>query len=366
MRVLHYINSLEQGGAETILVELLSRLEDYGVEVELLLGHTGGIVSKLQAKLEDANIKVHSLNSNRYNPWQIIKLRNFLKKNQFDLIHTHLFATDYWAVFYKRFFDPNQIIVHTEHGSTNNKRNYNFFKPIERYIYKHTDLSIAISPKVEENLVDWLAPTKIETEVISNGVNTEGLRQAKPDPSSYPFWDQNKRYLLMVASFRNDGSKDHKVLIDSLNFLPDDVHILFAGDGSYRSEIENYAASQGHESRVIFLGLRSDIHQLMNLADLNILASNNEGVSGVALEAMASSKPFIGSRVEGIKDIVPSDAFLFAAKDAEDTAQKIHQVLSDKNLGETMVRDANKHVEKYSIDKMVSNYANLYKKLHTS
>lgn len=89
MRVLHIITSLRIGGAEHLLVELLPRLRQRGIDVELLL--FDGTRTSFYEQLKHRGIQIYSLGKGiqaMHNPLLIFKLRKFLKK-RYDVIHTH-------------------------------------------------------------------------------------------------------------------------------------------------------------------------------------------------------------------------------------------------------------------------------------
>src|SRR5690606_28885802 len=112
---------------------------------------------------------------------------------------------------------------------------------------------------------------------------------------------------------------------------------------------------------VTFLGLRNDIYNLMNKVDLNILSTNHEGLSGVALEALASGKPFIGSDVIGINDVVPESAFLFPKQNPERLAEKIVEVTTNEFLQGELIKKALSHVKGFDTPIMVEKYLTLYR-----
>ena len=91
----------------------------------------------------------------------------------------------------------------------------------------------------------------------------------------------------MVGRF--DGKhKDQLTLIRSLKYLPNNVHIYFAGDGPALERIKMEAFDLGFESNIDFLGLRNDVYALMKMVDLeNVLSTNTEGLSGVTLESFS-------------------------------------------------------------------------------
>lgn len=89
MKVLYIITSLNIGGAEKLMVDLLPRLKSRGVEVELLL--FVGNRTMFYDQLEHEGIKITSFadKGSVYNPLHIVRLYRFLKQNHFDVIHTH-------------------------------------------------------------------------------------------------------------------------------------------------------------------------------------------------------------------------------------------------------------------------------------
>lgn len=114
MRILHVITSLDTGGAERLMVDLLPLLQNYGrIEVDLLLFN--GVETSFKKELICKGVKIYQLNSvddleNRwclYNPLNIFKLKRFLKR--YDIIHTHNTACQYYVPITKCLFRANAI-----------------------------------------------------------------------------------------------------------------------------------------------------------------------------------------------------------------------------------------------------------------
>jgi glycosyltransferase involved in cell wall biosynthesis len=101
----------------------------------------------------------------------------------------------------------------------------------------------------------------------------------------------------------------------------------------------------------------------MSLADLNVLSTNYEGISGVALESMASGRPFIGTDVEGVNDVVPDNQFLFPRQDHKALAMKIVAVANNKLLERYLIDNGLEHIKGYDIDIMVDKILFAYKSM---
>ena len=193
MRILHVITSLEIGGAQRLLADLLP-LQTSSVEVSLLVYER--VNNDFEKKLEQADINIICLNEhNFHNPGVTIRLRKIFR--DYDLIHAHLFPTIYWASLAAR--GLNVKLVYTEHSTSNSRRNKWYFRPIERFMYGRYDKIISISQQTQDALTTWLGQHDERFVVINNGVDTEKFASVKVPvvPKS----------LIMVSRFA--ASNDH-------------------------------------------------------------------------------------------------------------------------------------------------------------
>ncbi len=365
MKILHYINNLGSGGAEKLLTDILPQMADHGHEITLLTANPAANVPRYEQLLLSQNVSVSSLNTSFYNPLQIFALYRFIKRGRFDIVHAHLFPTQYWLAFLSLFLPKTIKLVKTEHSVFNERKNYAILKPLEKFVYNRYHAIIGITALVTQNLRKWLGPSlKSQLITSNNGVNLEQIRQAqqKPADDSSLFMEPGLK-ILMVGRF--DGSqKDQPSLIKAFAMLPQNTQLYFAGEGPATEAARKLAQSLHVEQRVHFLGMRTDVYQLMAAVDLNILSTNHEGLSGVVLESLASGKPFLGTDVVGVNDVVPNADFLFEKANPESLAKKIKWVLNDAATAENLVRLAREHVQQYDIKNMVKHYLNLYETLY--
>ncbi len=365
MKILHYINNLGSGGAERLLTFILPIMKDYDHEMHLAVSNHNASVDKFVEQIEDAGIPIHNFNVSTFDPRNLTKLINLHREHEFDLIHAHLFPTQYWLAFANilNLQKPPVKLVKTEHNVTNNRRKFKVLKPLEYLVYNQFNKFITISPSVHEELNNWI---KIydKSELIHNGVAIRDINLAKSklDDPEYDFIKSENINLLMVGRF-NGSAKDQFTLIKSLQYLPLNYHLYLAGVGELQHNAEQLVSELNLKDRVHFLGMRTDVYTLMHKVDLNILSSYFEGLSGVTLESLASSTPFIGTNSPGIREIVPSDSFLFPPNDPQSLAQKIREVTSSQELSNEMVKKANMYVKQYNIDFMAQKYLELYNSL---
>lgn len=363
MKILHYINNIGSGGAERLLSFMLPLLKEMGHDVHLAYCNNDKNIESFEKQILDANVIVHNFNISRFSPVNIIKLRQLIRQEQFDVIHAHLFPTQYWLALSKPNLTKNIKYIKTEHNTSNGRRKFSAIQPIDKFIYRQYDHLIGITDEVTKALDNWTNMGS-QTSIIENGVALDHVRNALKDynASAYDFLNPHKKNLLMVASFSGEA-KDQISLIRSLSYLPENFNLYLAGEGELMPLAKKIVKECKLGNRVHFLGMRPDVYILMNLVDINILSTNYEGLSGVALESMASAKPFIGANVPGVKDIVPNQDFLFPPKSPLDLAKKIEKVITNDQFRKSLILQGNAHVEEYDIRKMAKRHEDLYKSL---
>lgn len=354
MKILHVITSLRTGGAEVLLTNLLPLLNNNeDIEIDLLL--IDGITTPLKNKIEKAGIKVYSLGERGsvYSPLKFLKLPPYLKK--YDIIHTHNTASQFfcalWGLFYKK------ILITTEHSTSNRRRNFKWFRPFDRWMYKKYRRIICISDKTETNLLDYLnAP--VNTEIIYNGINIDDFNNSTLIKLAD---DGNIIKLIQVAGFRKE--KDQDTVIRSLQFLPEFFHLFLVGDGPRKPELLQLTSELKLNKRVHFIGIRNDIGNMLASGDAVIISSHWEGFGLVALEAMASKKPLIASNVDGLREVVGDAGLLFTKGDEKDLKDKILQLFNSKDIYSNIIKNGNNRVAEFDIRKTAARYLKLYNSL---
>lgn len=364
MKILHIINNLNKGGAERLLVDVLPHYVAAGHQVALLqISHAASAPEYID-ELSQKGVKVSSLGAgNLYNPSHIPKLKKWIVAQQPDIVHAHLFPTMYWVAAAAR-LGLQVPIVFTEHSTQNNRFNKPYLRSLDRKVYSSFQKIIAISPAILSKLSTWIGSDQKLT-LIRNGVDTQRYIAAKPyTPQELhaTFGSNADKYIcLMTARFAYP--KNHKLVIDALQQLPQSHSVAFAGVGGLLEEAKAYAQSTGVAARVDFLGFRTDIPRLMKSVSCNILSSAYEGMSGVACEALAAGRPFLGSDVPGINDVVPDHRFLFAAGDSAQLAEKILYNAAHAADTAQLVADGLARAHSFDIKVMVEKHLSLYREL---
>ena len=122
----------------------------------------------------------------------------------------------------------------------------------------------------------------------------------------------------------------------------------------------------GVSEKVTFLGWRDDIPEIMQILDIFVLPSLNEGMGRVLVEAMAAGKPVVASRVGGIPDLVKQghNGLLVQPRDVNGIAIAIERLLSNRQMMVDMGKTGRAMAQSYSVEEMVEKTDALYSSLY--
>ena len=359
MKILHVITSLRTGGAEKLMVGLLPKLRDLGNEVELLL--FDGVDTPFCQQLEKSNIKIHviRIGGSVYDPRNILYLRKIV--NNYQIIHTHNTSPQLYAALAKSLTPKSDtLLVTTEHNTTNRRRDNILFKPIDKWMYRQYAKVICISEQAEINLRRYLNDDSSKICTIYNGINF-----ARFSESSNPSLNRHDSHIVvtMVAAFRKQ--KDQATLIRAISLLPKSIHLQLVGDGDGEliDNCKSLVRQLNVSDRVSFMGMRTDVSEILHSSDIVVLSSHYEGLSLSSLEGMASGKPFVASDVDGLREIVNGYGLLFPHEDAKSLADIILKLSEDQAYAEEIASRCQARARQFDITVMAQKYNEVYREL---
>ena len=365
MRILQVITSLDMGGAETLVVNLIPRLQDLGNTVDLCIFNGKETPLTQRLKKESPQTKIYALGNGVYNPLYIFKLVKIMKN--YDIVHTHNSSPQLFVAIASLFNSPK--LVSTEHNTSNRKRNWKWYRPIESWMYSRYNHVICISKIAEEKLREymggeWLVKSSNKYKsitTINNGIDVNTISEAEPCKELLDL-KESRKSILMVAGFRKQKNQD--TIIRALTLLDKEKYeIWFAGIGERMEEVKQLALSLGVCERVRFLGLRTDIPNVLRAADIIVMSSHWEGLSLSNVEGMSAHKPFIASDVNGLKEVTKGYGLLFPHEDAKALAEKINRLASDETYYNEIAERCYNRALEFDISNTVSGYADVYKSI---
>ena len=347
MKILHVITSMAIGGAQRLLSDLLP-LQAKTEDVSLLVYEK--VDNDFEHKVTCAGVRIISFDEhNFHSPGVILKMRKLFR--DYDVVHAHLFPTVWWASLAARSLKVK--MVYTEHSTSNSRRGKWYLRPIEQLMYARYNKIISISQQTQDALCAWLRSNDERFVVISNGVDTARFASVKKPviPKS----------LIMVSRFAS--SKDQDTVIRAMKLIDPEATLRFVGDGENLEHCKQVASELGLSDRVLFLGARSDVAELVAESYIGIQSSNWEGFGLTAVEIMSSGKPIIGTDVDGLKQVIEGAGETFPVGDAQALSRIVNAMLSNEGYYDRCADACRNRARLYDISVMNKGYIKVYKEL---
>jgi glycosyltransferase involved in cell wall biosynthesis len=293
------VDSLQTGGAERQVVDLAVALHRKGYEVAVACSVDG----ELSGALGEAGIPIHPLLrrlvKRRLGAAYAWRLRRLLRRERFDLVHAHVYASTAAAAIATLGTGVSLVITEHTEASWQGRR----ARWISRWIYRQAKHIIAVSTPIQRRLIerDGVSPDLIT--VIPNAV----VPSSEVRPDAHPALSDGPLVGVVARLKPEKGVANFLKAAARVSPLFPEARFVIAGDGPLRRELGDLAEDLGLKSRVRFLGFRSDASALMQSMDVLAVPSLTEGSPLVTLEAMAAGLPVVASAVGGIPDQIRHD-----------------------------------------------------------
>jgi glycosyltransferase involved in cell wall biosynthesis len=232
-------------------------------------------------------------------------------------------------------------------------------KRFERWSYRRARVIVAVSEQVRRELIEnGLPPGALR--VIQNGVDPEEFKPAAV--SRHDLQLPDGKLGLFIGDIRTPR-KNLDTLLRALVTVPA-MKLLVVGDAS-SSPYPRLAAELGLKERVLFLGFRRDVPQLMRAADLFVFPSRYEACSLVLLEAASSGLPIVSGRATGGAELLNPECsvLLNDPEDHAELAAVLNRLLDQPANLQRMGREARRVALANSWQTMVQRYLSLYQDL---
>lgn len=356
MRILHVITSLRTGGAEKLMVDLLPRMKAEGHDVDLCV--FDGVRTPFYEEIERRGVKVIPLGHSVYSPFNIGKLIPLMRR--YDIVHSHNTACQYFVAIASQFTQCR--VFTTEHNTSNRRRGSRIWRSFDRWMYRKYNKIICISKETRTHLLEFIEGSGSvfvyadKICIIHNGIDVASYMCS--GLQTHPKCGVNT--ILMVSAFR--WEKDQKTVIRALKQLGDKYRVLFVGGGNETliGECKSLAGALGVKSQVEFLGMRSDVKELMHQANVLVQSSHVDGFCLAAVEGMACGIPVVVSDIPGVGDIVRGYGVVFPHEDAMALAGAIRKLCEDTIYAAKIGAKCQQRARMFDISIMVQRYLDLY------
>lgn len=360
LRICQLITELRPAGAERCVYELSRRLDPNRFSVHVAALRGGAVADWLKR----AGIGVTVLNvRGKLDVAALARLANLLRRERFDLLHTHLFHADLAGRIAARMAGVANL-VHTVHVAEARFRLWQY--AWSRMTANWCDRIVCVSQAVRDHHARKSHLPLWRYEVIYNGIDADAY---SPNPQRREElrnrWGVGGDEILVAFVGRLNFQKNLPMLLEAFRRIRrsrNDIHLVVAGDGPESPKLETFI----HENasyRAICLGQTDDIAGVLAAADIFAMPSRWEGFGLAAAEAMAAGLPVIGTKVPGLTELI-EEGVSGLLIDSEDTAAltaAISQLADDRDERVRLGSTGQKRIkERFSIEANITAHERLY------
>lgn len=377
IKVLHVITRLVVGGAQENTVSTVKLLDPEKFETILVSGPSDDDKEgSLESDVISAGINIVIIKDLVREPSllkdisSLVRLFCLMKKNGFDIVHTHCSKAGILGRMAAKLAGV-PIIIHTPHGHVFygyfNKIVSWFFIVLERFAGLFTDRIITLTDKGKKEHIHYKIAKPEKFITIYSGIDLRHFVENKTDRAFKKKELHLKETDFIIGTIaRLSEIKGIGYLInaapDIVRHIPD-AKLLLVGDGPLKNELINLSINLKVDKKVQFLGLRKDISEIISIMDIFVLPSLNEGMGKVFLQVQAVGKPIVATDVGGVREIVKDgeNGIVIPPRDSSAIAGACVKLFKNGDLRSKMGENGRASIDhRYSVETMVDNIESLY------
>jgi len=315
IKVAQVITRMDWGGSPDVLRVLCQKLDPDIYELEVFVGLTSHPTGKTNLFFDAFRGKITFIPElkREISPWNdwlaFVKLLRMFKKEKFDIIHTHTAKAGALGRLAGRLAGV-AIIIHTPHGHNF----YGYFNSIfsklvigiERFLARFTDRVIALTELEKIDYLKFKVTNEKKSVLVYMGLELNGFL---PDNTAKIKESLNINSQEKVIGYvgRLEPIKGPQFFVEAARLCLENnllQRFILVGEGSLRKELEEKVSFWGLKEKIVFVGWRDDIADIMSIMDILVLPSLNEAVGIVLLEAQSLGIPVVASEVGGIPEMI--------------------------------------------------------------
>lgn len=360
--------NMQGGGAERVVLELISRLDRRRFNVLLCLElKTGEYLADIPKDVE--LIQLGDVNSYKF----LYRLQKLINEYNIDILHSHLTQMNIRAVFGKIIFRWKAKVILTEHNNFNIKAKKSnelysiIYAKAMRFLYSNADRVTTVSKGVACGLLEILRLKDDLVRVIYNPIDIDLIAHDCSRFENNLFTNQQTKFKL-VAAGRLVRQKGFDLLIQALHAIHEDINfeLVILGEGQNKRELAGQIKNFDLECCIKILGFVERPWLVFSQADLFIMSSRWEGFGNVLIESLAAGTPVLATNCNfGPNEIILNGLNGWLTDDV--TAESIEKALRKVLTSKMDIQNARKNtlydLERFNTKNVIKEYSSLYEEM---
>ncbi|GIZ08725.1 glycosyltransferase family 4 protein [Flavobacterium sp. UMI-01] len=366
MNILNVTTTSEWRGGEAQLYQYFKLLEEYQDLNQMILCPKNSVLSK---KCESDKSK-HFTYKKTSKIFSLIKpIINICISEKIDILHIHDSNALTASLICSLLLPKKTKIVLSRKRNNPIKDKF-----LNRYKYSHPKIHKIISvSKAVEKIFDSIIKDKERLVTIYDSIDVNFFKNTKKKYLIHREYDLPYKTKIIGNVAALTHQKDihtflntaQKIIKKNNNLF--DIKFVLIGDGPLKQELLEYAKTIKIEKQLIFMGQRSNIHELLVDLDVFLLTSETEGLPLTIYEAFASRVPVVTTNAGGVAEVIKNGetGFVTDLKDSENLCKYVLEILENQKLSENIKSNAYKLViEQHDLSNMKNSYYSFYKSIN--
>ena len=354
--ILFIVRTMGLGGTENVVLQLceilLNRVN------KIVVCSSGGVHEK---KLQEMGIKHYIIaDIASKNPIDILKncktIKDIIEYERISIIHSH----HRMAAFYTELLTSKAMKkVANAHNTFTDK------KILTRFAYRNTKV-VAVGEMVKKNLIEYFGIPKDLICVIHNAVKPFDGNTTQIEVL---YKERIKGNVLIGNIGRLSEQKGMVYFIEAAEITASahpEARFVIVGDGEEKEQLQKLVEIKGLRDKVLFMGYRNDIQNVMKQLDFVVLSSLWEGLPLTPIEAYSVGKTVIGPSVDGTPEIICDgvDGYLIEPRNPAQLAEKMNKLIENPEIRKNMgIQAMKRYQNEFSFEKLSQRYIAFYEEL---
>lgn len=372
-KIIFVFHNLGAGGIDTVLINLWEALDKNKYELICIFydsNHKRPVPDYLKTyyigiPLTEGKLKIKNVFL------RVLRIAKIFNKEH-DGIILSLFNRVNLTVILAKLFSKNKLkLIISERNTPSLELADGILSKIDKYLikilYPLSDKIIAVSKGVKNDLVCNFNQREDSIEVIYNPLNVNKIKKLAQEKIFESQWfDENIPIILNVAKLANEKGQEY--LIKAFKIIRSKLlcRLVIIGEGKMEKYLKQLASFTGFENDIIFLGLQLNPYKFMARSTVFAFPSLMEGFGNVIIEAMVCGIPVVSMDCPyGPNEIIEDkvNGILVPVKDHEKLADAIYKIIQNPDYGKSLVQEANKTIDRFSISRITLHYENFFEKV---
>jgi glycosyltransferase involved in cell wall biosynthesis len=366
-KTLFFISSLDGGGAERVMVDLVRHIDRGRVEPSLVLLYPYEESPYKNDLPDDLRIIVVERKSDHvfHQLKQFVAFLKTVFRENPRVILSMLTHNNIMALVAGVFLGIEVIVCeHNTLGEVIKTREGRTMlglpvAPVVKIFYRFVNKVIAVSEGIRLNLIEDFGIPAEKVRTIYNPIDLDRIQASSSLQPGHPFFENQKP--IVIAMGRLVEQKGFDTLIKAFRYVVQeiDARLIIMGEGPQRGVLENVIEKCGIAGKVSLPGFQGNPYALLSSSDVFVLSSNYEGLPMAIFEAMACGVPVIATDCRsGPREILSNGTcgMLVPVGDEIALAQGIKRLLKDDEMRKKLSGSGKERLKDFSFEKIMKQY----------